>query len=87
MRFVLAIPLFLVPAVADLALIYWLAKYRVDLTPFNSPYEGASSVWQVNVLRPANYSKRGKRLLPWLYLSLFITQVCLLAILYLVASA
>jgi hypothetical protein len=87
MRFVLAIPLFLVPAVADFALINWLAKYRTDLTPFNSPYEGASSIWQVNVLRPANYNERGKKLLPWLYLSLLITQVCLLAILYLIASA
>lgn len=87
MRFVLVIPLFLVSVVVDLALVNWLAKYRTDLTPFNSPYEGASSLWQVNVLRPENYDKRGKKLLPWLYLSLLITQVCLLAILYLIAFA
>jgi hypothetical protein len=48
MRLLLAIPLFLVPMVADFALIHRLAKDRTDLGPCQSPYEGASIFWQVN---------------------------------------
>jgi hypothetical protein len=63
----LVVPLVLVPGVATIAFTYHLARYRVDLTPFNSPYDGVSRIWQVNVFRPSNYNARGRRLLPWLY--------------------
>ncbi|HSY84507.1 MAG TPA: hypothetical protein VK807_22275 [Gemmatimonadaceae bacterium] len=71
----LVVPMLLVPGVASIAFTYRLARYRVDLAPFNSPYDGTSRIWQVNVFRPSNYNARGRRLLPWLYVLTTLTAL------------
>jgi hypothetical protein len=71
----LVVPMLLVPGVVSIAFTYHLARYRVDLTPFNSPYDGASRIWQANVFRPSNYNPRGRRLLPWLYVLTILTAL------------
>jgi hypothetical protein len=84
MRLAFAIPIVLVPMIVSLALTHWLAKYRVDLRPWESPYEGASWVWQVNVFRRSNYNEQGQKLLPWLYLCTAVSFCTLVAAVFLV---
>jgi hypothetical protein len=50
-------------SVAALILLGRLREYRQDLTRVDSVFEGRSRFWQVNVLRPSNYCRRGRRIL------------------------
>ena len=45
-----------------------LQDHRTDIRPGQSPAEGASSVAQLNVLNPRNYTPAGRRLLRWFVL-------------------
>jgi hypothetical protein len=51
--------------VAQLIMLDALGKHRIDIRPNQSPYDGSSRIWQRNVMRFANYTPRGKRLLRW----------------------
>jgi hypothetical protein len=42
-----------------------LTAERIDIRSGASPFSGASRVWQLNVLRPSNYTPRGRKLLIW----------------------
>lgn len=47
---------------------YYLRRYRIDIRATDSPREGRSSFWQLNVWSRDNYNRRGQQLLPWLAL-------------------
>ena len=49
-----------------------LRRHRTDLLRSQSEYEGASRVWQVNVLRRSGYDDVGRRLLNWYILCLLL---------------
>lgn len=62
-----------VPAIWVSALLLRLREHRVDLAPSDSVFEGASRLWQVNVMRSANYDLVGRRLLRW-YIFALVAQ-------------
>ncbi|RMG70583.1 MAG: hypothetical protein D6722_08520 [Bacteroidetes bacterium] len=53
---------------AALVLPHALAKYRTDIPPGTSPYQGRSIFKQWNYANPANYTPEGRQRLKWLYI-------------------
>jgi hypothetical protein len=49
----------------NMVLLVKLRPFRTDLAPGQHFGEGASQVWQVNVLRRKNYTPEGRHLLRW----------------------
>ena len=48
--------------------LVWLGEHRTDVRRDQAVTDGKSSIWQVNVMRPSNYTPAGRRLLRWYYL-------------------
>lgn len=79
--------IFLVLSLVAIALFCWnwilfgkLREHRVDLLPHQHGGQGSSPVWQVNVLRPSNYTAAGRKLLPLYIMSALALAAALLAI-------
>ena len=58
-----------------------LVQHRVDLKSNQAVTDGSSRIWQVNVMRPSNYTIAGRRLLRWYYLLLVLWAVSLCSLL------
>jgi len=58
-----------VPMLVSILLLTKLREHRIDLSRGQSVFEGSSRVWQVNVLRPSNYTSEGRRILRWYVVS------------------
>jgi hypothetical protein len=65
----------------SLVLLALLRKHRRDIASTEPWTAGSSRFWQVNVLKPANYSSRGKLLLTvyWICVVLFMFAASKLA--------
>lgn len=62
---------FVVVSAAMLVVFVRLAEERIDIPSDESPFSGGSVIWQFNVLKPSNYTEKGRRLLRWLYAGYF----------------
>jgi hypothetical protein len=59
--------IFLILSAAELALIVYLWRYRIDKrAAAGNPLNGQSASWAVNVYTKANYAPSGQRWVPFL---------------------
>lgn len=72
MSYLIVVAAVVVPALVNISLLLRLREYRVDLTQGQSMFDGASAIWQRNVLRPSNYNAKGRRLLAWYWVALLV---------------
>lgn len=87
MPIMLAIVVFLVPAVMT-SIWYWrIAKFRIDILPGESPTDGDSVYWLLNVLRARNYSHDGQRPLRWFWFWAVVWQLSLFVDLIILVTA
>jgi len=87
MLLLIIVIVFTVPALLTLILLVNVSQYRVDLRPGQTPFEGASTYWLLNVWRESNYSERGIRLLRWFRRALILLCVAVFVDLVLLAIA
>ena len=69
-------------AFAILAVFGQLAQFRTDIKRGESPGDGTSPFWQVNVMNTANYTQDGRRLLRrlrWLRLAFAVSLIGVLS--------
>ena len=77
MRVVLAVMSFWAVGAVGVVMYSRIRRYRTDLRPDQSAYEGASAIPQVNYLSRANYSPTGHHLLRifWVWHGVMIATV------------
>ena len=66
--------------VGQCILLVRLREHRTDLRPHEHFGQGNSPIWQVNVLRPANYTPAGRRLLRWMPVLQLVWLACLIMV-------
>jgi hypothetical protein len=87
MRLVSGILAAVIPIFFSLILLPKLRAHRVDLEKGASGFDGASRAWQINVMRPSNYTPEGRRLLVWYYVAVIAQAAAVLFVLLLLYRA
>jgi hypothetical protein len=64
MAVVLTAAIFALLSAAELILIVYLRRYRVDRLGRDNPLDGPSVLWALNVFNKANYSPPGQQWMP-----------------------
>lgn len=83
MKAVVALGAVGIPTLFLMVLLTKLREHRTDLTSSESEFDGASPIWQANVMRSENYDAIGRGLLRWYYLGLVAQALGLATGLYL----
>lgn len=66
-KILLAVMTLWVVGAIGIILFVAIRRYRIDLKPNQSGYEGDSTLPILNYLSPGNYSREGMRLLRWFW--------------------